>query len=512
MKFLRNFFFSPQQHQAMPPTGILPAAFPYLISLFLFLFVLFLISLHKRGLHIDEAILGEQIYWLVKEGRVKSVLYAGIGTGLEDKLLVYHKFFIWLGAALVYIFGLSLPLLRSVSLISALLLCSLLYRYFSRYLGLAQKEGRQTLFLSILFLLSNSHFFSFSYIFRPELMLACLGFGSFYLLAKYFKYTHLRYIFFAGLLAGLSALTHLNGLIFISAGVLLLLVKKEWKAAFIFSFFAAVSSALYLIDMLSPGDLEQFLTQFRGAPAYREGDLHPLNRLLRLLEEHKRYFNASMEGSFSTLLILIVGVRFRYLWNRHSLLMLFTLFAALSLAIINQGQTSKYALLLLPFAALLMGDGFLSILASKPKKALVFIFLFTVYFCIQLYPVYSLFTKRIDIVSRNEAISRHIPEGSRIYGPGSFLYNQIENYSLLSLQTYATLVHRFDSLEINRKDFFEHTRSMGSEYVLLDLYYVDHDFYNGVITKEGFRAGEAYYGYEVIQAKDNYIILKRLEE
>lgn len=509
MKLLNRFFFTKNQPQALPETGVIVRIFPYLVGLFLILFVLFLISLYKRGLHIDEAILGEQIFWLVKEGIVRSRLYAGIGTGLEDKLLVYHKFFIWLGAGLVYIFGLSLTLLRLLSLISAILLCYLLYHYHSRYQLLSQPAVRQTFFLSLLFLLSNSHFFAFSFIFRPEVMQACLGFGSFYLLAQYLKKRKQSNLLFAGLLAGLAALTHLNGLIFVSAGVLLLLGQKELKATLVFGVVATFTTGFYLIDMLAPGELEKFFIQFGGAPAYKEGDLHPLNRFLRVLEEHKRYFNAPMEGSFSILLILIVAVRFQYLWKRHALLMRYTLFAGLSLAVINQGQTSKYALLLLPFAAVLMADGFRSILASRPRPAITFTLLFSVYFCIQLYSVHSLFSNRLDIVSRNEAISRHIPEGSRVYASASFLFNQIENYQLRSLQTYATLVHRFNRLDINREDFFEHARAMGSEYVLLDLFYVDHDFYDGIIGEKGLQPEETYYGYKVMQAKDNYVILKR---
>lgn len=489
--------------------GVLVRVFPYFAGLFLFLFGLFLLSLYQRGLHIDEAILGEQIYWLVKEGIVRSRLYAGIGTGLEDKLLVYHKFFIWLGAGLAYSFGLSLTLLRLLSLTSAVLLCYLLYSYHSRYQLLSQPAVRQTFFLSLLFLLSNSHFFAFSFIFRPEVMQACLGFGSFYLLAQYLKKRKQSHLLLAGLLAGLAALTHLNGLIFVSAGVLLLLVQNELKAVLVFGIAATFITGFYFIDMLAPGELEKFLIQFGGAPAYREGDLHPLNRLMRIVEEHKRYFNAPMEGSFSILLILIVGVRFLYLWKRHALLMRYTLFASLSLAIINQGQTSKYALLLLPFAAILMADGFRSILASRPRPAIIFTLLFSIYFCIQLNSVHSLFNDRLDIVSRNETISRHIPEGSRVYAPASFLFNQIENYQLRSLQTYATLVHRFDRLNINRKDFFEHARAMGSDYVLLDLFFVDHDFYDGIIGEKGLQPEETYYGYEVTQAKDNFIILKR---
>ena len=510
MNFLERFFFTNQPGQTSREASLLNRAFPYLGGVFLLLFVLYLASLFKRGLHIDEAVLGEQIYWLLKEGTVKAVFYAGVGTGLEDKLLVYHKFFIWVGAALVSVFGLSLTLLRSVSLLSAILICYFLYRYCSRYLSLPQTEVRQILFFSLLFLLSNSHFFAFSFIFRPEVMLSCIGFGSFYLLAEYFKNRQLNLLLFAGFLAGLAVLTHLNGLIFISAGTLLLLVRKEWKAAVIFGAMATFISAFYLADMLAPGELEQFLVQFGGAEAFREGDLHPLNRILRMLEEHKRYFHSQTEGSFSILLILIAGIRFQYLWKRHSLLMYYTLFAVLSLAIINQGQTSWYALLFLPFAALLMGDGFRSILLAKPKQGIVFLALFSLYFCIQLYPVYSLFSKRIDIVSRNEAISSYIPKGSRLYAPASFLFNQIENYQLRSLQSFHVLVHRFQRLKINRKDFFEHTRALGSEYVLLDLFYVDDDFYNGIVAKGDFRPGKVFYGYKVTHVKDNFIILKRL--
>jgi hypothetical protein len=477
------------------------------ISLLFLQAILFLLSLYQRAFFVDEATLGEQVYWLMEEGTVKSLLYKGTGTGLSEELLIYHKLYIWLATGLSYLFGLHLPLLRSISLFFSCLLCFSLYRYCKDYLHFEQSRLRLFFMLLVLLLFSHSLYFTFSFLFRPELMQTWLGFMSFYMLTAYLKKDKIHYLSLAGTFAGLSALTHLNGLIYIGAGALLLLYKRKMIALGIFTGLSALVSAFYFIDMLEPGAFDRAITQFAGAPAFKKSDLHPLNRIWRVLSEHKRYFHSSTEVSFSLLFILLLGARFKYMWQRYSNLMLYTLFAALCLAVLNQGQTTKYALLLLPFACLIMALAFMDILQRQPKYVLHFSAAFLIYFSIQLYDITELIEQRIDLPARNTSISQHIPKGSRVFAPASFFYNEYEDYEILSYQGYYTLVDRFHRLDYNRKDFFAHARSINCEYIIVDLFFFI-DVAREGIRPEFFRPGNTFLGYKVMKAENNYIVLK----
>lgn len=474
--------------------------------------LLFALSLHQRILHMDEATLSEQVYWLAEEGTVKTVLYEGVGTGLGDELLVYHKLFIWLTTGIACIFGHSLELFRCLSLLFAILLCGTIYRYSQRFISTAPNRLPLFFLLTILLLFSNFLFFAFSFIFRPEIMLTCLGFASFYMLSSYLKSPKPQYLCLAALFAGLAALTHLNGLVFVGAGGLLLLFERKIKPLFIFSACSILVISLYFIDVLEPEAFERFILQFAGAPAFRESDLHPLNRIFRVFEESRRYFHSAREISFSILFILAVGARFRHLWENYSILMRYTLFGGITLAVINQGQTSKYALLLLPFACLLMALAFVDILKEGNKKQLRwFSAAFMVYFCIQLYDMHELIDRKMDLPARNAEISKHIPEGSRVYGPGSFFFNEFEDYEILSLESYYARVGRFNTLEYNKEYLFKHASSLNCDYVILDMLFLADAAEKGIRPRE-FREGHTYYGYLVTHVENDYFILKRLQD
>lgn len=475
--------------------------------------IFFALSLHHRSIHIDEATLSEQVYWLMEEGTVKSVLYTGIGTGLEDELLVYHKLFIWLATGLAIVSNLSLPIMRSLSLLSALLLCVALYHYSKRYIAEIENPLSFFFLLVILLLCSHSLFFAYSFIFRPELMVTALGFGSFYMLSTYLQQDKLKYLCLAAILAGLSALTHLNGLVYLGAGGLLLLFDRKIKPLLVFSLISLLSFSLYFIDMLGPGDFNRFILQFAGAPAFKPSDFHPLERILRVFEEHRRYFHSATEVSFSILLILAVGARFRYLWASHNILMRYTLFGGITLAVINQGQSSKYALLLLPFACLLIALSLKEILKTGAKnQKWLFRAACILYLCIHFFDNYSLINKKLDLSARNAEISKHIPGGSRVYSPGSFFFNdRFEDYEILSLDSYYVEVARFPNLEYNKKDYFYHVRSLDCDYAILDLLFLEDAAEQG-IRPQKFQKGQTYFGYQLIHAENDYFILQRLQD
>ncbi|MDP3446150.1 MAG: hypothetical protein Q8T08_25095, partial [Ignavibacteria bacterium] len=93
---------------------------PVIISLFLLLAAMFIVSIPHRKVHIDDAWLGEHSYWLWKDGTTKSKLMTGIAES-EKRLVLHHKLFTIQGAALFAVFGFSLQWLKSISFIYLIL-------------------------------------------------------------------------------------------------------------------------------------------------------------------------------------------------------------------------------------------------------------------------------------------------------------------------------------------------------------------------------------------------------
>ena len=89
-------------------------------------------SLYRRFCFIDDAWLGERAWWLAKEGAARSELFRG-EVGYGDRMFVDHKLFTLCGAAFIRLFGWSLYVLKSVSLVFFVLFLGLLWRYCRRF-------------------------------------------------------------------------------------------------------------------------------------------------------------------------------------------------------------------------------------------------------------------------------------------------------------------------------------------------------------------------------------------
>src|SRR5687767_2837078 len=92
-----------------------------IVSGLLFYSILLTILTYVRRLpHLDDAWLGEQSYWLTKDGVVRSQLFQGL-IKYEERILVYHKLFVWLGAVLIKAVGWGLYNIKSISVIALFL-------------------------------------------------------------------------------------------------------------------------------------------------------------------------------------------------------------------------------------------------------------------------------------------------------------------------------------------------------------------------------------------------------
>ncbi len=223
-------------------------------ALFWVFLALLLATFYHRAHHFDEAWLAEQAYWLVQDGRVRSEIFCGL-NGWEDQLFIYHKLFIYLSAGWQAVFGFSLLAGKTYTLVWSVVLGVLLLGYLQQ-----QRIDSQYSWLGILLFVANGLFIEFSFVYRPEVMCVAFGFASFWLLTS-------RRWAWAGVLAGLATLTHLNGLCFVLAGGGWLLWYRQPRQALGFGLLAGALASLYLLDVWLANGWATLLMQWQNEPA-----------------------------------------------------------------------------------------------------------------------------------------------------------------------------------------------------------------------------------------------------
>jgi len=157
---------------------------------------LLIISLPGQRIQGDEAVFAEFAYFQAETGHPRSELFRGF-LDYDNRILIYHKFFQWMGASVVKLFGFGAWPLRSLSLIAGLILFSLLYRHMNRDESLG---GRTGFLAAAAFLVLAPLTFKFFKFYRPEVMLAVMGLGSFMALNCVLRQGRARWAVIAGAL------------------------------------------------------------------------------------------------------------------------------------------------------------------------------------------------------------------------------------------------------------------------------------------------------------------------
>ena len=225
-----------------------------LLAVFSIQIILLLFTLPGQSCHVDEALLGEQVYWEAYGGIPRQDLLAGMFTVDDGKpvpQLVRHKLFNFLGRMVTLAVGFHLPALRLITLLSGFLLLGLMWAYLRKR---EERSGEVFLLCAVTFLFCPL-VFRYIKVFRPEFLLAALGFLSFLLVLRALERERLAFAMAAGLAAGLAVLAHLNGVMFIAAGLGVLLFYRKWKFAAVFAVISLATGALYLYDVVGHFDL-----------------------------------------------------------------------------------------------------------------------------------------------------------------------------------------------------------------------------------------------------------------
>lgn len=440
-------------------------------------------TLYPRVVDIDDAWSGAHAYWFAKRGYVRNdleyaywarlaALKADLfrGAALEErKLLVDHKLWTIQGGLFIRCFGMHLYLLKAISLgylFVALWLAYLLIKGCLPHPGLWYR-----VFLVIF--LFNLLTFEAAFRFRPEMMLSALGLLSYYCLDKSLRTAQPAYLAFAGLAAGLAMAAHLNGVVYVVAGVVLLVNAKRLAGLLLFGSSSVVGFLPYFYDMLSRADLRLWLLQFRSHPGVGEETFHGLNYVFKTLLEINRFLHSPKEQLLTCLLIVIGAWSFEYVNIRHRQLLLYTGCLVLGLAVFAHNKTPKYLLAHLPFLCLLLTLGLRAIAAqarnmSRYARQYVIPFALTAY-VVGNYIIILIFLSQNwnwDMIAAYRTLTPYLRPGAQVLAPITFAFDGIRRYAVQGLDLYVIIKDR--GMIPAATTPFQFAAQFGNEYVILD--------------------------------------------
>lgn len=424
--------------------------------------LLLAISIPGHPLHIDEAWIGEQAYFLARDGYVHSALFAEPDGG-DAMLILYHRLFVLAGSFAVRIFGWDIWPLRLVTIISGLGLLAAMALYMRRE---RNRPAEETL-LALLFVLLIPITFTHFKIYRPEIMMTLFGFLSYWSLERYEKTSHARYAAASGLLAGLAALTHLYGLMFpICAGIMLLRMRR-WAGLGIFAGLAVVPFIPYLLDIAVHQDL--FRREITSPIAARKTSFTLATPFLNLLEEHKRLFRTIEIAPVVILFILSLVLNLKRHYRERRLFYEYTILLVLLLgAIAPDKLVTRYAIPLFPFFAMEIAHALRSIFPRGSTSNFIRVPMFLIATIFLGYGLYfqtvTAFDTRENVVAMNERIGTALPDSARCLGPMNLIFNQIERCHIIGL--YPAVKEHADNLTL--ADATAYARARNARYIVLN--------------------------------------------
>ena len=482
------------------------------ISLLVIVSLLFIYSLIHRIPDIDDSWDGDFAYWQAKLGFVKSELMHGRAMQ-EVRLICHHKLLTLQGALVINTIGFSLYKLKAISLAYLLLFLFIFYKH-------AYKKVFSPFYfyLFLLLFISNALIFDFAFVFRPELTLMTFGFISYLLLDKALKQTKsIGLVILSGIFAGLGVATHLNGVIFIIAGVLLLFINKKYLYGFIFGISVLPTAAIYFYDFTPTYNLAFWSKQISELTTDEALSTLPagLSHLVNLLNEHLRFFHSPKEISFSLLLIASLALAWKNLKVQKNLAF-YTAILVVTLGLISVHKSSKYAIIYLPYLMILLVSSLNYIFDRKQSLNITYqrnsIFAVTIFMVLYL-SVNTFYNIKLSAVKfyssdNSELVTKYIHEKTdslRIAAPMNFIFNEITKFKSIQGDMLYSDLQKKDST-IYKQGFLEFTRKFDIDYIILS-----EEFYRKFGLNNFTSTDFQTCGFELILKTNKLLIVKNIE-
>jgi len=290
--------------------------------------------------------------------------------------------------------------------------------------------------------------FEAAYRFRPEMMVAALGMLSYQCLDTGVRARKVPYMVLAGVMAGLAMSAHLNGVVYVVAGMVVIAGASRLPGLIAFAAGAGAGFLPYFYDMTSRADLSLWLVQFRHYPVMAQSNFGLLGLLLKPLHEVDRFVHKPPELVLSFLIVVVGFWSYRYLRARCRQLLLYTVCLMAGLAIFSSSRHPRYLMTYLPFLCILMGIGSEAIY-TQVENVSTYVRRYLAPFAIGAYLLVSYATilgvvahDRWDMLAPQRDLSARMRLGSRIVAPIAFTFATIEHHPVQGLEFYEMLKER----------------------------------------------------------------------
>lgn len=466
-------------HKTLPLRKFLetPAALPRLmLALSALQLALLIISIPNHRVHLDEAWIGEQAYYLARDGFVRSELFDSFGaTG--DRIVVYHRLFVAAGGWLVDVLGWSITSLRMVPLVCGAILMAMIWLCTR---GRPDRDAARALLALCVFLLVPLDF-EYIKVYRPEMMVAMFGMASMLALHADARDARVPFVPLAGVLAGLSMLAHPYGVVYVLAGGATLLIARRWRFAIAFALATALPLLPAAHDVARHWPL--FVEQLSNPLVSQKTSVTIVTPLLNLLSEHERLFRNARTIPASTLLILAVIARARRGEVSSDSVVRYTIVLTLISGAVMQDKVDRYGILVFPFFALVIAGFLRDIIAAGrihrvlrvAGAALATIFVgYGLY-----YQMSTALAEKQHVARLNAAVARHIPEGSTVAAPMNFIFDEIDRYDIVAIKQAAIECGG----ELRVDCLVEYMRRRSAEYLVFTRYGAGEESLRGVIDR-----------------------------
>lgn len=428
------------------------------------LLVLLIISTFPgRVLHFDDAWNAEQAYWLWQDGYVHSNFFGGAFAAPQapgEQLFLYHKAFIYAQAPVAGLLGFGVYAVKATALLFALLTLGLLLSYFSR----ATAEAR---WLAAFLFLGCGTVLEYCFVNRAETMVMAGGLASFMLLRASRPRPAL-----AGAVAGLAALAHLNGTVYLVAGALWLLWQRAgWPSLLRFAAAGTAVCSLYLLDALMAGQLPRLLAQFTQAPI-NQGNLHGAQKLRIMLDYPQIFLHSESQICLTLLLVAALLLARPTRRSGQNAALKYLLLLLLGFWVLTARPAAYYFLLFVPFIVIVVVE--LSLAAApqwrRPTR-LAWVVLLLLYPAGSVVRAAYLWAARPPepVAARNARLAAYMPRhGSRAVVPLDFFFEQARHYQARSLTYYALLNDAQYGGQLPLRQFFQMLAQDSVQYLVTD--------------------------------------------
>jgi len=490
--------------------------------------VLFGVSVPQHDFYVDEAFIGEHAYFFARDGYVHSEFWTGF-LRQDEYVTLYHRLAVWSGALSLKVFGVHLWALRLVSVVSAVVTALVLVWY-------TIWRGRSEMLATVLasWLLMPTVFYH-AKCFRPEVQTAMFGVLSFVALSILFANSSTNatrassiYAAFAGASAGAAMLTHLAGVMYVGAGLLLLVWLKCWRSAWWFTVSAALIFSPCVVDVVAHWEL--FRQQSTDPQAASKLHWTLFAPFANLLGEHERFFRKPQFIVMSSAWLVALVLTWRKRALPVLLLRRYTLLLVLVLGVFLQDKRD-YMALYAPFMALMIAEAVWFVAAwgnhgnsdndkdaasvTPKRRRWQAVSAYSVFAAFVVYglwfQVHDAFWHKEDVVRLNAAIQQHIPEGAWCLVPMNMMFEAIGRYHLVAFSAAADVWHG-DRAYTSVQAAARFCDRFGVRYVVMNCFGEEREVLMDAEQQPLKRPEQAEPAFQTLVKTDEYWILQRRRE